>query len=352
MKIKSYRRDYYVDFVKEIPDNLLTSLSENGFLLIDSNIYSLYPAFKNAFDESKTLVFDAREENKSFENSHMIIERLVENGFKRNHKLIAVGGGITQDLAGFTSSILYRGVEWVFFPTTLLAQADSCIGSKTSINFGGAKNLIGSFHPPSKIYCFDGFLSTLKEDDIKSGIGEMLHYFLIEDTRLAEVLMSQYDQVLSGDLSLISEHTSQSLRIKKYLIEKDEFDAKERKIFNYGHTFGHAIETLTNYSISHGRAVTLGIDMANFISYKLGFIKYELYDKIHKIIYKNIPAFTFKEEELNKYINLLSKDKKNVNNSIGCILLKQENKAELTLIEDTNNLKEMIQEYFKQNEYR
>jgi 3-dehydroquinate synthase len=352
MKIKSYRKDYYVDFVEEISDNLLTNLSENGFLLIDSNIYNLYPCFKNAFDESKTFVVKACEQDKSFEYSHLIIERLVESGFKRNHKLIAVGGGITQDLAGFTSSILYRGVEWVFFPTTLLAQADSCIGSKTSINFGGAKNLIGTFHPPSKIYCFDGFLPTLKEDDIKSGIGEMLHYFLIEDTKLAENLMSQYDQILAGNLSLVSEHTSQSLKIKKKLIEKDEFDAKERKIFNYGHTFGHAIETLTNYSISHGRAVTLGIDLANFISYKLGFIKYELYNKLHKIIYKNIPTFTFKEEELNRYISLLSKDKKNVDKSIGCILLKQENKAELTLISDTDNLKQIIQEYFKQNEHR
>ena len=154
--VSSSRRDYSVSFNSSIPE-LGTELTENSFLLIDSKVDFLYPDLSSKFGD-RVLVIEATEENKSLPFCQKVISFLVDNGMKRNYKLIAIGGGVIQDITGFVASILFRGVEWVFFPTTLLAQADSCIGSKTSINFMDAKNLVGTFYPPSKIFCCTDFL--------------------------------------------------------------------------------------------------------------------------------------------------------------------------------------------------
>jgi len=343
--VKSYKKEYTVRYIDVIGTEALQPLS-NEFLVIDENINHLYPHIREYFDESKTYVFKAHESNKTLKFCTQLLNFLVENNFKRNNKLVAVGGGITQDIVGFTSSVMYRGVDWIFFPTTLLAQADSCIGSKTSINFNGTKNLIGTFHAPLEIFCCVEFLNTLPQKDIKSGIGEVLHYYLIDDYNKAIDMMGEYDNIVKGDFSLMRRHIKQSLEIKKKIIEIDEFDQKIRKVFNYGHTFGHAIETLTDYSISHGQAVTLGMDLANYVSYRLGFIDYGLYVKMNKILVKNIPDYRIKREEITSYIGILLKDKKNINTSVGCVLLKQENKAELTYVEDVDKLQALIEEYF------
>jgi len=344
--VKSYKKEYTVKYVDAIGAETLQPLS-NEFLVIDENINHLYPHIREYFDESKTYVFKAHEGSKTLKFCTQLLNFLVENNFKRNNKLIAVGGGITQDVVGFTSSVMYRGVDWIFFPTTLLAQADSCIGSKTSINFNGAKNLIGTFHPPLEIFCCVEFLNTLPQKDIKSGIGEVLHYYLIDDYNKAIDMMGEYDNIVKGDFSLMKKHIKQSLEIKKKIIEIDEFDQKIRKVFNYGHTFGHAIEALTDYSISHGQAVTLGMDLANYVSYNLGYIDETLFVKMHNILKRNIPEYAVEEGDLDKYIGLLMKDKKNINNSVGCILLKEENKAEITYIDDLDRLRLLIKEYFR-----
>jgi 3-dehydroquinate synthase len=160
--------------------------------------------------------------------------------------------------------------------------------------------------------------------------------------------MNCYDEILN-DSSKVIPHIYESLKIKKKMIEIDEFDQDQRRIFNYGHTFGHAIETITNYKIPHGQAVTLGIDMANYISYRLGFIDGKIYKKINKIIQKNIPKFSLNNYEIDEYMKILSKDKKNKNNSIVCILLKSYGQAEIVEIDNKEILKEFILDYFKTN---
>ena len=166
---------------------------------------------------------------------------------------------------------MYRGVDWIFFPTTLLAQGDSCIGSKTSINFGKFKNQVGGFYPPVNIYIDLAFLATLKDIDIKSGLGEMCHYYIVAGEEDFMRYKREYDFALS-DKNVLAGIIARSLEIKKGYIEIDEFDQKERQVFNYGHSFGHAIESLTDYRIPHGIAVSYGMDMANFISVKLDYI--------------------------------------------------------------------------------
>lgn len=345
IEIKSYRRKYKVMF-QQLSESLVENVKEKSFLIIDSNVDKYFPLFRSKFDEHNIFVVEANEQNKSLQTCTALVERLVSQGFKRNHKLIAVGGGIVQDITAFTASVLYRGVEWRFFPTTLLAQADSCIGSKTSINLGETKNLLGTFYPPAEIYCCPEFLETLHEDDIKSGIGEIFHYYLTADSNMSKELAESYESVIKHPALRCAKHIRESLSIKKRMIEKDEFDEGERKIFNYGHTFGHAIEAISRYEVSHGNAVTLGMDIANYISLKKGLIEQATYEHLFGMIKKNIPDYRLTEDRLQDYFTFLSKDKKNIDNSLVCILPYGIGDMRTTAIDDIDSVKDIIREYF------
>ena len=146
---------------------------------------------------------DATEKQKSYIALTSIIEKLIENGFRKNNRLFAIGGGITQDITAFISSIMYRGVEWIFFPTTLLAQADSCIGGKTSINIGKYKNQLGNFYPPRKIFIIPEFISTLPELAFKSGMGEMLHFYLVSGENDFSFYQHFYDKAFTNQNDLL-----------------------------------------------------------------------------------------------------------------------------------------------------
>ncbi len=352
IKIESYRGSYCVrlsgDKSKEGLYKTLEEISSESFLVVDSKIDKLYPEIKTAWDSNRIFLVDAKEENKSLESCNSLISFLIERKIKKNNKIVAVGGGIVQDLVSFSASIIYRGIDWIFVPTTLLSQADSCIGSKTSINFNGVKNLLGTFHPPREIHSFSLFLETLSDDDIKSGIGEILHYYLIYNSKNLKSLNESYEKIFSNR-SILLPHVFESLNIKKKMIEVDEFDKNERNIFNYGHTFGHAIEVISNYEISHGRAVTLGMDIANFISYKKSLITIDRYKELRNLIKKNIPEFDIEPGTIKDYISILQKDKKNTKNTIRCILL-NDSKAEIYNITSNKKLEEYLIEYFENME--
>ena len=178
--VKSNIHDYEVNFIDNVKKTLETELKEGDFIIIDNKVKSLYPDwFKDVLVNYNYIGIDAAESQKSYQEVEPVINSLIERGFRKNHRLIAIGGGITQDVTAFIASILYRGVQWYFFPTTLLAQGDSCIGSKTSINFGKFKNQVGGFYPPNKIYVEPKFLNTLPFKELQSGLGEMAHYFVV-----------------------------------------------------------------------------------------------------------------------------------------------------------------------------
>lgn len=305
-KVKSYRKEYSVDFIDDIPKDF-----SEGVVVMDETIKGWYYPELN----KNVITINPREEIKTIDMALEIIDLLTANGFQKNHTIYAVGGGIVQDLVSFVSSILYRGVNWEFIPTTLLAQCDSCIGSKTSINHNGAKNILGGFYPPSNIKICTKFLKTLPSNDIKSGIGEMLHYFLLHDhIPVAEALVNETDLVSNVEM-----YINKSLFLKKTMIERDEFDEGPRNMFNYGHTFGHAIESLSEYEINHGQAVTMGMEIANRISLSKGLITKDKYERMKKILSQNMP--TYEIENVEKYIEILHKDKKNCSDKLTCILL-------------------------------
>ena len=320
-KVSSSLDDYEVKFINNSFDIITSSLSAGDVIIIDNSIILHYPEIKKVINLYKIITLEANEKNKSYEGIVPIINELMNNNFKKNNKLVAIGGGITQDITAFIASILYRGVKWVFFPTTLLSQGDSCIGSKTSINFREFKNQVGGFYPPEKIFIDLNFLKTLPLKDLKSGLGEMCHYFIIAGEVEFKEYKRDYKKALN-DKKTLSKMICNSLKIKKSLIEIDEFDRNQRQIFNYGHSFGHAIESLMNYTIPHGIAVSFGMDIANFISVKKGYLSISVRNEIRGLLVQIWDGFNIKSISIEKFIQALSRDKKNVGEELRLILCK------------------------------
>jgi len=318
--VKSSIHNYEVKFIDNLDKIIKNEIRETDFIIIDSKVKSLY---SDLFEKINInlISLHAYEKNKSYEGIIPVIQQLINNGFRKNHRLVAVGGGIIQDITAFIASIMYRGVDWLFFPTTLLSQGDSCIGSKTSINFGEYKNQIGGFFPPKKIFINTEFLKTLSKNDLQSGLGEMSHYFVVAGKSEFKEYKNNYDNVDLND-ELLQKMISNSLKIKKQYIEIDEFDQKERQVFNYGHSFGHAIESLTNYSIPHGIAVSFGMDIANFISVKKGLLNNSIRLEIKDLLQKIWSGYSISSLDVAKFSLALSKDKKNVGNELRLILCK------------------------------
>lgn len=262
---------------------------------------------------------EAIEDNKSLEAAPALVRRLAEGGIRRDHLLLAVGGGIIQDMTCFVASILFRGIDWAFLPTTLLAQADSCIGSKSSINAAGTKNLIGNFYPPKLISLAAEFLVTLDERDVRSGVGEMLKVHTIDGPASFDRIAAAYES-LFADPDVMLGFVRDSLLMKQKLIEVDEFDRGPRNIMNYGHSFGHAIEAATNFAVPHGIAVTMGMDMANHVAVRLGRFPAAEFARMHPTLHKNYAGFEATPVSVDTLLAALGRDKKNVGNDLTLIL--------------------------------
>ena len=345
-KIRSRIHDYEVKFITDTAKVLSNELQPDDYVVIDNKIIQLYKNdFGTILKVTKHISIDASETQKSYQGIIPIIQELIDNGFRKNHRLVAIGGGITQDITAFISSILYRGVSWLFFPTTLLAQGDSCIGSKTSINFAQYKNQVGGFYPPQKVFINTDFLNTLSDLDIKSGLGEMCHYFPVAGEEDFKRFKRDYTAALQ-DKEVLKDLIARSLEIKKKYIEIDEFDQKERQVFNFGHSFGHAIESLTNYRIPHGLAVSYGMDMANFVSVKLGFIPEEIRIEMREVLEKIWEGTYINDISIDKFKLALSKDKKNVGKELRLILNKGYGHIFKAAIQMNDEFSSWIEEYF------
>ena len=343
--VKSIIHDYQVNFIENSHTALKTELEKGDAIIMDKKIKKLYPDLVDGFSEIELILeIEANENQKSYKALAPLISRLIEGGFKKNNKIIAIGGGITQDTSAFIASIMYRGVDWIFFPTTLLAQGDSCIGSKTSINFGEYKNQLGGFYPPHKIYIDAHFLDTLDESDIQSGLGEMSHYFVVSGEKDFVQYKNDFEHVKSNK-NILTKMIARSLEIKKSYIEIDEFDQNERQIFNYGHSFGHAIETLTNYKIPHGIAVSFGMDIANFVSMKMDLVNPEIRNEIRDLLERIWEGYSIKNINSHKLCAALSKDKKNVGKQLRLILCKGYGNVFKMPVDNDERLQKWLEEY-------
>jgi 3-dehydroquinate synthase len=320
LSIHCSKGEYFVFFSEGLPGKLELVLDHKTHVLIDANVARIYrDQLQHIISMPNTIVIEAIEENKSIQKIIPIFEVLVANKARRDHTLIAIGGGIIQDITCFISSTLFRGISWSFIPTTLLAQADSCIGSKSSINLGKTKNILGTFNPPNKIFIYTNFLGSLEQKDIYSGIGEILKVHAIDSISAFDGVAGVYEELLR-DGQILREYIRNALLIKQRYIEVDEFDKGIRNIFNYGHSFGHAIEAATEFAIPHGVAISMGMDMANSISVSMGLISVQHYARMHNILSKNYKLFTKIPIPFDLFFSALMKDKKNTSDNLVLIL--------------------------------
>jgi 3-dehydroquinate synthase len=305
--IHSHKGPYGVTFDNKLTVEFVRSLGTH--FIVDMNAI---PALGSDFvHEKNDVLIEATETAKSYLGIEPVITQMLRNGLKRDSVLVAIGGGITQDIACFIANTFMRGIKWVFIPTTLLAQADSCIGSKSSINFGEYKNLLGSFTPPNHVYISNQFIDTLADCDFKSGVGEIIKLLLIDGkiTGPGEITREN-----------VSKHIFDCLQIKKRFIEEDEFDQGIRNILNYGHCFGHGIESATNFAIPHGIAITMGMDIANRFAYDNGYISRERYTEMHITLCENYKEYADYQYDHELVLKALTKDKKNTGSKINIVL--------------------------------
>lgn len=298
--VQSYDKIYDVD----INDESLEKIINNNYNIGDYIIIDDYFKPLNIYiSENSIYYINAKEENKNIKTVLNIIDFLYNNNFNKSNKLIVIGGGITQDIGGFVAGIFKRGIKWIYIPTTLLSMTDSCIGGKVGINHY-SKNMLGMFTSPKQVIISDYFLNTLSEDMIISGLGESLKLAIIGGENEKNNFINLYEK--KDYITIVK----QSLVIKKAIIEYDELEKDERRILNYGHTIGHAIEASTNFYIPHGIAVLFGMYYINIL------FNIKNFEEINKYILKMIPQKFFIKFDPNNIIEHLMKDKKNNGDNI------------------------------------
>ena len=345
--IQSHKGEYLVSFISGGMDQLNNVPVEDAVYIIDQNIAQLYKdRLGNILSSQRVIKIEATEENKSLDRIPDYVDELVTLKIRRDQPLIAIGGGIIQDITCFLATTVMRGLPWIFYPTTLLAQSDSCIGSKSSINSGEFKNILGTFLPPEKVVIDVNFLQTLKQRELYSGIGEMIKVHAINSPESFNLISDSYDQLFADPL-VMEKFIFNSLSMKKKLIEIDEFDKGPRNVLNYGHSFGHAIESVTNYSIPHGIAVTIGMDIANFVAKELNISNTSHFERMHNVLDKNCNTYRHININVDALLRALSKDKKNSNTQLRLILPNKSGKISIGLYDNCNRLKKSLEKYFE-----
>ena len=313
-EIKSAQRTYPVNFINTLPalaDQLLNI--PNAVVLIDEKVKNLYQSSLGAvFAKFPTLAIAATEENKTFVGVETVVDWFVANNVNKANHILVIGGGIIQDISAFSAGIYFRGLTWTFVPTTLLAMSDSCIGAKTGINWKAAKNQLGVFNSPFGIYICTEFLKTLDPNDIKSGYGEILKLHLTAGYEKFLKLEADIEKTGHLDSALTATHIYDSLMIKKSVIEIDEYEKDLRRILNFGHTFGHALESVTNHSVPHGLAVAWGIDFVNFLSMQAKELEPAKYQRVKNFIKKNLSQHRLEKLSAETLLSSSKRDKKAV----------------------------------------
>ena len=311
---------------------------DNVVIITQKNIFKLYEKY---FNKTKKIIFiDETEKAKSIDVYKSVIKKIIKYKCNRKSTIIALGGGVVGDLAGFVASTYMRGINYIQIPTTLLSQVDSSVGGKTAINIPEGKNLVGAFYNPKVVLISTRFLKTLSEKEYKSGLGEVIKYSLIDNEKLRTLLQSNTTKILNRDNKILLKIIEESIKTKSKIVTKDEKESGIRAILNFGHTFGHAIEAHTNYKkMSHGAAITLGMIIASKISLYEGLIKDHQLDNIINLIDSlglDTNYSKYKFSELKKYI---FNDKKVADGKLNLILINQKFKAFKTNQFDQNNIR-------------
>lgn len=284
LKTPSMEGKIYVG--KEAVENRLPLLTagQKNFVVTDSNVFSLYPAwFETYFKDAEIFVLPAGEEYKNFQSLYSILEKMTGAGLHRTSRLFAVGGGVVGDIGGLAAALYMRGISCVQVPTTLLAQVDSSVGGKTAVDLGGVKNIVGAFYQPCEVLVDPTFLKTLPAREIKCGVGEIVKYAALSG-EIFDLLENSTDKLT--DLAFLETLIVSCIRHKARVVEADEKESGERRSLNVGHTTGHAIELSSG--LSHGESVLYGMLFETRMAIAAGVCEEEYGKRLLSIVEKAI----------------------------------------------------------------
>ena len=321
-------------------------------IVSDSNVAALYAKtveteLSRTGNKVFTYVFQAGEENKNLNTVEDVYEFLIQNHFDRKDMLVALGGGVVGDLTGFTAATYLRGIDFIQIPTSLLAQVDSSIGGKTGVDFRAYKNMVGAFHQPRLVYMNISVLKSLSRRLFNSGFGEIIKHGLIKDIEYYNWLETNADKIKALDPDTLEHMIYVSCNIKREVVEKDPKEKGDRALLNYGHTLGHAIEKLMNFSLYHGECVVLGMLAALRISVNRGYINAEEYEKAIDMFKLYEFPLSVKGIDAEAVIKVSKSDKKMDAGRIKFILLKNIGNAyidyEVSDTEMKDALKDILQ---------
>ena len=310
-----------LEFVKQ------ADFSSKGLIITDSNLATLYAAklqeiLKNAGLAADIVVIPAGESSKSLKVAETLYTKAINLGLDRKSPILALGGGVVGDLAGFIAATYMRGVPFVQIPTSLLAQVDSSVGGKVAVNHALGKNLIGAFYQPKAVFMDLNMMSTLPKREIYTGLGEIIKYGIIYDAEFFKFLEENKEKVLALEPKVITHIIARSCEIKAAVVSQDEQESGLRRILNFGHTIAHTIEKETNYvRYNHGEAVAIGMVAAAHISLQLNLIDEKTFIRVKKLITDlHLPVAAENCIADNMY-NDIFHDKKTINGKVNWVLM-------------------------------
>ena len=349
IQVRSQFSDYSVEFCRSI-DEALVSASANqtsSYLVVDS-YFQTHPSALLGGLVNRIFWIDASEENKTLTTVQLVCQWLLDQGASKSSRLIAIGGGMTQDIATFVSGTYYRGIEWCFIPTTLLSMSDSCVGGKCALNQGGFKNQIGLIWPPRQILIVSSLLESLPIGEVESGFGEILKLSLTGP----ENFFNDFVRTLENkqfSLDDIENLILRSLKAKIAVVEVDEIETDLRRILNYGHTFGHALEAATKHEITHGSAIVLGMDLVNFIGVELGIVPRRFFQEFRKLCEVHFNLHELRKiahQHIDELFELVSRDKKRIGGSINFAFARGAGDLFVSSVAIDEDLRDIVKAYF------
>lgn len=330
LELKDHTYPIYIgkDIIKQIGEYLTKEFKPTKALLVsDAAITEQYTPIatssltKQGFD-IYTLEIPSGEESKSLEQFSRIQDFLIEKRFDRSSIVIALGGGVIGDLAGFAAAVYMRGIPIVQVPTTLQAQVDASVGGKTAINHTKGKNLIGAFHQPKLVLIDVRTLESLPEKDLRAGLIEVIKMGVIRDEPLFKLVEENLDAIIALDRDILVEMITQACAGKADIVAKDEKESRLRMVLNYGHTFGHALEAITEYKkYRHGEAISIGMNCAARLATNIGIFAESDFQRQHKLLKRAKLPVTFPQEYSHENIcEAMFHDKKVIDGTIRLIL--------------------------------
>ncbi len=321
-----------------------------NLLFIDEKVFELYGK-DIKHPANKIFKAPASESFKTLDGVTQLCDFLYQHDFTKGETLVVVGGGIIQDIGAFVGASYKRGINWVHFPTTLLAMSDSCIGGKAGVNYKGVKNQLALFSAPREVIINPAFLNTLEKRDIQSGLGEILKLYITG----GQMLLNTYDKYIKNGMIANKKDVKAlvlgALAVKKAVIEEDEFELNLRKALNYGHTLGHAIESISNYDIPHGIAVVVGMMLVNRMSCERGLLARTDCTAINNLCFRLLDddlLATLKKIDMHAMMQCLKQDKKVIGNSVTFVMLSSPGNLNFVKVKLDEELTDQIKDTFNQ----